>query len=651
MTAGTRNLAWALGLPALLAVSAILLWPGVHGPFLFDDIPNLKNLAELNGNLSWRSIGPYLALFPGSPGRPLATLSFLLNDSNWPSDPFGFKVTNLCIHLLNGVMVFGLARSLSGAIAAQPGASKPNPGAIALACAALWLLSPIQVSAVFLTVQRMTELAATFAFAGLWGFVAVVQRTRTLGHACAAIAALGLGTLLSFLSKENGALVPLLALVICATLLTPTMKGLPALPRRVVWAGIALPSAAVLAMLGKIALNAPHGHYASRAFGLWERLMTEARVLVDYVSLILMPRLSSSSLYNDDFAISRGLLQPATTLPAILLVLAALAAGLCLLRRKPLPAFGLLWYLGAHVMESSVVALEIYFEHRNYVPLFGPAFAVSVMVLRASGNLRRPALLGLGAWLLLAAGITHLQARAWGSEERLAAYWHVEHPHSLRAQQQYASYLLDHDRPQEALAIMASAAQRRVSPLETTLQVLTLDCDAGRVIEATRIQDAISLLDISPETPGTAAILARLRHSVQRGNCPQAISPETWLRLTEHAMRNPNGRGIVRMLRVERAELFLAAKQLDLAIAELGHAYGTGSRREPRVAFYAAALLATAGRYDEARTWAQRPMEHRWNWKDWVAQTDRQAQDLVDAIDQAQGAGSRPHGEDKPGHD
>jgi tetratricopeptide (TPR) repeat protein len=649
--AGTRNLLSAFSLLALVFASAFILWPGIHGPFLFDDIPNLKNLSELNGHPTLRNIGVYVSLFPGSPGRPLSTISFLLNDSSWPSDPLGFKLTNLWIHLLNGVLVFGLARSLARNSIGQPPPAGANSDQVALACAALWLLSPIQVSAVFLTVQRMTELAATFAFAGLWGFFAMVPRARTIRHACTAVAILGLGTALSFLSKENGALVPLLALVTCATLLAPSMKALPTLPRRLVWTGIALPSAAVLAMLGKIALEAPTGHYASRSFGLWERLMTEARVLVDYTSLILMPRLSSSSLYNDDFVISRGLLDPATTLPAILLVLAALAAGLCLRRRKPFLAFGLLWYIGAHVMESSVVALEIYFEHRNYIPLFGPAFAMSAVVFRTTGNLRRPALIGLGAWLLLAAGITYLQARAWGSEERLAAYWHVEHPHSLRAQQQYASYLLGHDRQEEARAIMASAAQRQVSPLETALQVLTLDCDAGRSIEAARIQEVLSLLDTSPETPGTAAILARLRLSVQRGNCPQAIFPEAWLRLTEHAMRNPNGAGIVRMLRVERAELFLAAHQLDPAIAELSQAYGSGPRREARVAFYAAALLATAGRYDEARTWAKRPMDHHWNWKDWVAQTDRQAQDLVDAIDQAQDAGSRPDGKDKPGHD
>jgi hypothetical protein len=116
--------------------------------------------------------------------------------------------------------------------------------------------------------------------------------------------------------------------------------------------------------------------------------------------------------------------------------------------------------------------------------------------------------------------------------------------------------------------------------------------------------------------------------------------------LTEHIMGNPNGGGLFRMLRVERAELFLYARRLDPAIHELDLAYRAGDH-EPRIAFYAAALLATAGRYDDARAWAKKPMGRPWNWKDWFAQTDRQARELVEAIDE----GEREAGERRQLHD
>lgn len=630
-----RALLQALLLPVLLLAALCVLWPGVHGPFLFDDFPNLKNLTELNDHVSLRNIGVYTSLFPGMLGRPLSALSFLLNDISWPSEPFGFKVTNLLIHLLNGVLVFGLARAIGRARGGGP-AARARIDLVALGCMAFWLLSPIQVSAVFLVVQRMTELAAIFAFAGLWAFVSLASRARTPGRAIAAIASLGAGTGLSFLSKENGALVPLLALVTCWTLLAATLRELPAWPKRILWLGMGLPSLAVLARMAKFGLDAPAGLFPSRNFDLWERLMTEARVLVDYLALIVAPRLSSSSLYNDDYPISHGLLDPASTLPAIAFILLALVAAFALRKRVPVLSFGVLWYLAAHLMESTVIGLEIYFEHRNYVPLFGLAYGVAAGAFALKGHFRRPVLLGLGAWLVLAATVTHLQARAWGDEARLTLFWHAEHPNSLRAQQQYANYLYEHGRIQEAQAALARA-QGKESAANVALQDLTIECDTGKRGGGTgeQVERITRLLDTAQVSPGTALILQRLRASVQAGNCPELVSPEDWLALTEHAMDNPNGSGLFRMLRVERAELFLHAKRLDAAIHELDLAYRAGDH-EPRIAFYAAALLATAGRYDEARAWAQKPMGRPWNWKDWFAQTDRQARELVNAIDEAQ---------------
>lgn len=625
----------AIGLPVLLCITALALWPGVHGPFLFDDFPNLKNLAELGNHPTWRSIGVYLSLFPGISGRPLATLSFLLNDIHWPSNPYSFKVTNVLIHLLNGVLAFGLARSLGYAM--YHGRTQVvNIEFAALTCSAIWMLSPIQVSAVFLTVQRMTELAGTFALAGLWGFVAILERAKSVHQVAGALTILAVGTVLSFLCKENGALVPPLAMVACGTLLQSRMTSLPKRARRLLWLGLALPTAAVAQFLLKRILNAPDGFYTGRNFDLADRVMTESRVLIDYASLIIAPRISSSSLYNDDYVISRSLLDPATTLPAIVFVIAMAVAALWLRRRSPLFAFGVLWFLAGHLIESTVVALEIYFEHRNYVPLFGVAFAVAFSAFSVAGKVRLPALSGIALWLLLATTITHLQAKTWGDEGRLALFWHMEHPSSLRAQQHYAQYLLKSGHPDEARSVMARIQEMQQSPFDSLLQLMTLDCDSGREIAPERMQSAMALASTSRHSPGTALILARMRTSVQRHHCPRYIPPNAWLALTEETIRNPNGAGIARMLRVERAEFYLAANRLDDAIHELKHAYGRGWSAEPRVAFYAAALLATAGRYDEARAWAQRPLGEKGTWRRWLAQTDRQARELIEQIDASQ---------------
>lgn len=623
------------GLLVLLALTAWLFWPGIHGPFLFDDEPNLRNLATLDSHLSWRAIGNYLSLFTGVPGRPLSALSFILNDDAWPSEPLGFKLTNLWIHLLNGVLVFGLARALGRAWFAPQDATKADLSA--LLCAATWLLNPIQVSAVFLTVQRMAELAGTCMFAGLWAYVALAVRARTLWHAVLALAVLGVTSLLAVLCKENGALLPLLALVVHATLLRPALASRPAPARWGLQAGL---WTAVALLFLAFAWQWPSlTSFSARDYGMWERLMTQARALVRYVSLILMPRMSSSALYNDDFAVSRALLQPMTTLPALLLLVGSLAGAIAARRRMPLLAFAVLWFLAAHAMESSVFPLEMYFEHRNYIPLFGIAFALPAGILRLQGDLRRPLLAAFGAWLLLLGAITYQQTVVWGNERLLSTVWHIEHPRSLRAQQQYANYLFQHGQKTEAKVVLDRAAAAGISPVDTGLEALIVECSAHRVTPRSELDHISSLIRSQQLTPGSAAMLARLRWSVQHGDCPDSIPPATWLALTDAALANPRGNAVWRMLLVERADLYVAMGRLDDAIHQLDVAYGNNG--EPRVAFYAAALLATAGRYDEARVWAARPLGRPWTWKNWLAQTDRQARELIAAIDSSKAAAAK----------
>jgi len=112
------------GLASLLAVVLVgafyLMLPGVTGPFIFDDFPNLQNLREVGDHFTRESIGRYLAAWQGNPGRPLAALSFLIEDHAWPSDPESFKRNNLLWHLLVGLGIFALTRRLVRSMANPP---------------------------------------------------------------------------------------------------------------------------------------------------------------------------------------------------------------------------------------------------------------------------------------------------------------------------------------------------------------------------------------------------------------------------------------------------------------------------------------------------------------------------------------------------
>ena len=43
-------------------------------------------------------------------GRPVSLMSFTLDGQNWPTDPYPFRITNLLLHLANGLLIFLLAR-------------------------------------------------------------------------------------------------------------------------------------------------------------------------------------------------------------------------------------------------------------------------------------------------------------------------------------------------------------------------------------------------------------------------------------------------------------------------------------------------------------------------------------------------------------
>jgi hypothetical protein len=114
-------------------------------------------------------------------------------------------------------------------------------------------------------------------------------------------------------------------------------------------------------------------------------------------------------------------------------------------RRWPVIAFGILWFFAGHAMESSWIPLELYFEHRNYIPLFGLAFTIAgcvVISIEMASKTVKPAVVVLVAgWLLVAAGVTYSQTVLWGKPAALLEVWLHDHPLSLRANSAMAALL------------------------------------------------------------------------------------------------------------------------------------------------------------------------------------------------------------------
>ena len=457
----TNTLFFALA----LALAFFCLRPGLSGPFLFDDAPNLQDLSAYGGVTDWDTFRAFVfSGFSGPSGRPLALASFLLNDNAWPSDPASFKYTNILLHLLCGCLLLWATLQLCRSY----GLPERKAQAYALFSATAWLLHPFLVSTTLYAVQRMTQLAALFVFAGIAGYLhgrqLLAQRPRA-GYVWM-LASLGLGTVLGTLSKENGALLPLLLAVIefCA----PQTRTQPRPARLFLALCLWLPSLALLGYLLRMVDFSPNP-WPHRNFNQPERLWTEARIVWDYLRNLFLPRIEGSGLYQDGLVISHGWLSPPSTLLAALGLLALFFTGI--FARKPLPFLGLalLFFLAGHLLESTVVGLELYFEHRNYLPAAFLFLPIAQGLDALGQHISRRLVAGIAVTIVaMLAFLTYQRATLWGQPEGLEIYWALTSPDSPRAQNALANYYTRHGQAEKADAVMRSAMQKMPdSPLLT----------------------------------------------------------------------------------------------------------------------------------------------------------------------------------------
>ncbi len=587
----------------VLGIAYLTYTPGLRGTFLFDDFATLPKLSEY-GDLTRPRAFLYYVLGSGHDfgGRPLSHLSFLIDDYAWPSEPGPFKRTNVLLHLLAGTLVLWLGLLLGRA----RGLAERTAAWGALLGAALWLLHPLWVSTTLYVVQRMAILSAILVLAGLTAYVSGrlrLARGQIRSGLAGMAAGIGLFTPLAFLAKENGALLPLLALVAEATVL----RGLP-VPQQARtafrWLRAALLGLPNLAIAAYFALTWDQvlAGYDRRTFSLGERLLTEPRALWSYVRELLLPRIQTGGLYQDDYPASTGLLSPWTTLPALLGLLLALLAALRLRRTRPLLSFAILFFLAGHALESTFISLELYFEHRNYLPATGLFLAAGLGLARAAegaGVPARAARIGGAAAPALLAALTWLRADLWGDPDTQALVWARMHPASLRAQQQAAIAWLQRGRPELAERHVRNAI--RAHPAEPTLriQLLGVLC-AQRKPSREAVAGAARVLSIGYLNASVFQNLQKLLELVTDGNCP-AMTIADVDRLLRAGLAHP---ALTRLPQIGqdltylRALAALAQDRREEAAALMEH--GLRLAPNPEYALQGAAVLATHGLYEDA---------------------------------------------------
>ena len=565
------------GLFAASALTVVAIyWIGLQGPFVLDDSSNFSGIRRwlagtmpleqvVFGNVNWLD------------HRAVAMASFAANASIFGYDPFAFKLGNLILHVACGLLIYGVLARL---LVRDPQLGE-RANLVAALVTSVWMLHPFFVSTVLYAVQRMTELSALFCLLALWLYVIVRDRLDHGQHRFSLVALFGVWPallLLGIQSKQNAAALPLLCLIVELAWYRNPRQRPPAI--KVFFATfLGLPMLA----LGAIFLLKPQlllAGYAEYDFTPWQRLLSEARVLCDYLRQLIFPHTPAMGISTDDFQPSRGMLSPPSTALSIgLLVMLTVSA--CMVRRRfPAIFAGWMFFLAAHSVESTFLPLELYYEHRNYLPSIGAFLACASLLSLAGARLaaahvrvERVGAVCIAVLILTLALLTHGRARVWSDPLVLAESELRNHPTSARAALNYVGIASDLGDIERAYAVIDQIVSSAADPrLRGRLLIFrsTLDC---RHSGGARIADVHTAVETLPShfDLGTFLPLDYLVTSVDSGQCGEldrVAMAQLLARVADRASAQPDDFKLKWGLRNRAAILFAREGHWDDAIVQ-----------------------------------------------------------------------------------
>ena len=416
---------------ALFFILILIIYSNTfHASWHFDDFHNITQRSQLHiENLYPDTL--YHAVFGKLDNnkvfyRPVACLSFALNWYSGKTNVIGYHFVNISVHILT---TFFLYLAILALFKSPNIISKYKGGEyfIAFLAATLWAVNPIQTQAVTYIVQRMASMAAMFYILALYLYLKARVSASLKNKIFLFLGVFGT-FLLAVGSKENALMLPV-SIVLLEIVFFQDFSD-PKIRKRFYWivGGLALALFVVgvlLFMTNGFVARLQEG-YADRPFTLKERLLTEPRVVLFYFSQIFYPVAERFSIVHD-IKISRGFFQPWTTLPAILLTLGIIVTAFLQIKKFPLFSFAVLFFFLNHVIESTIIPLELVFEHRNYLPslfLFLPiAVALKKSLFHYYSKKKRVmtgSIICFVTLLIMALGIgTYARNMVWADEQTL----------------------------------------------------------------------------------------------------------------------------------------------------------------------------------------------------------------------------------------
>ncbi|MEW6002269.1 MAG: tetratricopeptide repeat protein [Nitrospirota bacterium] len=435
------------GTKHLLAIGAIVVFVliaysnSLNGTWAMDDI-------VANRPVAIKDIHDFVGF------RKIAYITFIFNQSIAPFSSLNFRLFNILIHVLNTILVYVLAyKTTSRCFPLVRGESKGG-GNLAFYAAfissTIFALHPININAVAYIVQRMASLAAFFSILSLLCYISAVESANRTKAFLFYVSG-GILLVAGIFSKENAVMaIPLILLYDYVFLSRFNNKVF--MKKVIVIAGLGITSIGLASYFLKLHhafvdiakfllnLNQTITERGWTAIDIYwtplEQVLTEFRVLSRYLFLILIPLPKFLVFDWWGFPVSRGITEPLTTLLAILTLSSLFLFSLWKIKRYPLFGFAILWYLMAISLESFfAVGSDLYFEHRNYLPLSGLAIGITGQILVSSkGRIKERTLWAIVVVLCIVLGsLTFLRNNVWKDSVTLWGDTLKKVPSNIRA--------------------------------------------------------------------------------------------------------------------------------------------------------------------------------------------------------------------------
>ena len=354
--------------------------------FHFDDWANIQtNKALFLEKLSWANVTKTFFANPMEEGkfyRPVACFSLALNYYFGRTDVFGYHLVNILIHIATAIFLFlFIYYTLNLPLLSSRYGSKSY--FIAFLATVLWAINPVHTQAITYIVQRMASLAAMFYIVAMYcylkGRTSKKTKTKLFFYFLCIISGI-----LSVGSKENAVMLPISIFLFDLLVVQGVTKDNLKRSAYVFCVLVFVPLSFAVILKGAQLFdfrNLSTMFESSRPFTMLERVLTEPRIILFYVSQLLYPMPGRLNICHD-ISVSKSLIDPATTLIAILIILLLLGVCIKMSTKMPLISFCVIFFFLNHLIEGSIFPLELIFEHRNYLPSFFLFLPLAILLVK-----------------------------------------------------------------------------------------------------------------------------------------------------------------------------------------------------------------------------------------------------------------------------